>query len=853
MANAIKNTGHSRLKAALVLRDALAHELGFESSMQINGMMQSLGAVEQNRGAAMALAEGAYLDALKAHSNLAGSDKNILELCDGMVREACIKGGFQPRYPQYLALLFFAYWLSCQQQDSASLLARLNSYLQVNPPKLETVTPFTEADLQFTAFWMATAAGKTHVLHAVLAMLTDKKLGWQRWDRILLITPNESLSLQHANKLKALKHWDVFAYPQDGDAQMVSNLDAESVIVIDINKLSENKKGDGVTIATSVFQDGRNLVFVDEGHKGQSSEQGLWKRLQQDLAGIGSSQLSHRGLLVEFSATFGQVAEGEHAFDRYAKSILFDYAYDRFHRDLFGKDFWHVKLDGKGDAAEQAKHLTLSAALLSYWHQLNQYRDSQVQLELKEQGMDVACPLWVLLGLSVIGGGVKSGKKNTKDEGKTIIKDTADGEQTSDVLDVLNFLTKVLNTPSFFTHYLKQIKTLKGHEADLLPAEVRHELVKADATSLCERVLKTVFGWQDGDKAVFRLLKSADGELGLGLLRGDQIYYFGVVNVGDANGLKKALQYKGLTVEDDAISPSLFAGLNEDNSGINLLIGSRRFAEGWDNYRASSLTLLRLGKGEGSLIVQMFGRVVRFAGTGGNGKRLASPSNAIKPLQTAYVFGLRSGYLETFLNGLYANGVELAEAQECPTKLNFPDRFPLLSVKASVPEKSSFTAKLSGSDWVKAVNMVRLSLAANVMTAGLRQSGVSTAKAQLGIDLTSDFKQKLALVNQASLYRELQAIKRQNAWWNFEFDHSAISGALSSNKYELFGLPDTLTISTPADIARLQRTASTIVRKLFEAAYRKQEGHFSQYQPILAQDSGIPTKYKKEKVSGEEE
>mgnify|MGYP003545080870 CR=1 FL=1 len=82
---------------------------------------------------------------------------------------------------------------------------------------------------------------------------------------------------------------------------------------------------------------------------------------------------------------------------------------------------------------------------------------------------------------------------------------------------------------------------------------------------------------------------------------------------------------------------------------INVLIGSRRFAEGWDNFRASSLTLLRLGQGEGSLIIQMFGRVVRFACVGGNGKRLEKPPAELATLQTAYVFGLKSGYLDTFL------------------------------------------------------------------------------------------------------------------------------------------------------------------------------------------------------------
>ena len=94
------------------------------------------------------------------------------------------------------------------------------------------------------------------------------------------------------------------------------------MIVLDINKLATEKKGDGITVPTSAFADGRNLVFVDEGHKGQKSEASVWKALQADLAGIDAPTAAQRGLLIEFSATFGQVAEGEHAFDRYAKACL---------------------------------------------------------------------------------------------------------------------------------------------------------------------------------------------------------------------------------------------------------------------------------------------------------------------------------------------------------------------------------------------------------------------------------------------------------------------------------------------------------------------------------------------------
>lgn len=53
----------------------------------------------------------------------------------------------------------------------------------------------------------------------------------------------------------------------DGDASAMGRLPPDAVIVLDINKLA-TEKGDGVTVPTSAFADGRNLVFVDEGHKG---------------------------------------------------------------------------------------------------------------------------------------------------------------------------------------------------------------------------------------------------------------------------------------------------------------------------------------------------------------------------------------------------------------------------------------------------------------------------------------------------------------------------------------------------------------------------------------------------------
>jgi hypothetical protein len=53
------------------------------------------------------------------------------------------------------------------------------------------------------------------------------------------------------------------------------------------------------------------------------------------------------------------------------------------------------------------------------------------------------------------------------------------------------------------------------------------------------------------------------------------------------------------------------AHLNNKDSQLHVLIGSRKFTEGWSSWRVSTMGLLNMGKGEGSQIIQLFGRGVR--------------------------------------------------------------------------------------------------------------------------------------------------------------------------------------------------------------------------------------------------
>jgi len=468
--------------------------------------------------------------------------------------------------------------------------------------------------------------------------------------------------------------------------------------------------------------------------------------------------------------------------------------------------------------------------LLSFWRQLDLYRSWKLQ-DSNNQNVAVSLPLWVLLGLSVIGGSNKSDEK-----------------QTSDVIAVLRFLKRLLDRPEELATLLQTVKDLKPSGADILPHEARMAVNRFSPGELSKRILSDIFGWQSGDNPVFRLLKSAEGEMGLGLLRGDEVHYYGVVNVGNANGLKKAMQGTRLKVEDDAFTPSLFGKLSDPVSRIHILIGSRRFAEGWDNYRASSLTLLRLGQKEGALIIQMFGRVVRFAGTNGDGKRQKSPDPGLIPLQTSYIYGLRSSYLETFLNSLYENGVPQPLGKTCKIRVHLPVKMPLHSVQTIIPEMAEFHVNLSGKGWVTQMNKVRLSLAAAVLTSAITRDGVKSEKGTMGRDITKEFKDKLDYLDEDIVYLQMVVMKQQKGWWNFSFDSAAIKTALDSNRYELWGMPSSLLIRRDSDLIRLNRTAATIVRRLFESAYRRAENQHSRYSMIDAKDSGIPKNYRKERI-----
>ena len=217
------------------------------------------------------------------------------------------------KYFQYLAVLFTEIFLDNLFNRNGEFLKELNDFVEKeNRENSKEYPKFSKNDLSKIAYWMATGSGKTLIMH--INWLQFHKYNKKSIDNILLITPNESLSKQHFDELRKS---NIPVKIFNG-----SNAQKDTIQIIEIHKLTEEKKGEGVSVEVSAFE-GNNLVFVDEGHKGFSGK--AWKSLRDKISEI--------GFTFEYSATFDEAisSKKDELMEEYSKAIIIDYSYRYFY------------------------------------------------------------------------------------------------------------------------------------------------------------------------------------------------------------------------------------------------------------------------------------------------------------------------------------------------------------------------------------------------------------------------------------------------------------------------------------------------------------------------------------------
>ena len=147
--------------------------------------------------------------------------------------------------------------------------------------------------------------------------------------------------------------------------------------------------------------------------------------------------------------------------------------------------------------------------------------------------------------------------------------------------------------------------------------------------------------------------------------------YWGIVNVGNGAKFINNLENENVikNPRDKVIVSNIekysFKNIDSQNSPINVLIGSRKFAEGWNCFRVSVIGLINLGSSKGNKIIQIFGRGVRIKGLKNNGKRTflnhnedyfklknTKEEDKLRKIETLTVFSLKKSYLETFTDAV---------------------------------------------------------------------------------------------------------------------------------------------------------------------------------------------------------
>ncbi len=352
----------------------------------------------------------------------------------------------------------------------------------------------------------------------------------------------------------------------------------------------------------------RRLILVDEAHIGLTSQQsGKFRELRNRLN-------VRNAFLFEYSATFHNIAKELE--DEYDSAIIYRYDYARFYSDGYGKDhfFKPIAEDTVVDESEEKIKDNLDECLRIMDEKLQIFNSVQKDKQY-DNDLTAHRPLMAFMGHTV---------EKPKDEGKD--------DEVSDIQKVLDYFAALSDSER------QKFRSIFG--GDIIgPLTIAR---KPDNNS------ELLLSYGEGEK-------------------------WGMINVGDATSFYNSIENNSIVTRVEEIEdPNLhFENLDNETSPINVLIGSRKFAEGWNSYRLSVIDLINLGSAKGNLIIQIFGRGVRLKGKGGDGKRqyidhkpdyrfpYQDVESNIRRLETLTVYSLKQSYLKRFLDEVHAGGVSL--------------------------------------------------------------------------------------------------------------------------------------------------------------------------------------------------
>lgn len=725
------------------------------------------------------------------------------------------------KYYQWLTLIFVEIYLDRYYRNAEQLQADLNSFVNrfnQHWSNFANVPPYALDDLNKVCIQNATGSGKTLVMQVnVMQFRHYAGRAGKNLPRTILITPNERLSEQHILDLRQAGYF-VTEGVKPGAQTMLNQID-----VIEITKLGD--KDGPKTIATRSLGD-ENLLLVDEGHRGLSGN----KAKEEGAFFSRRAALCAKGFTFEYSATFEQAVSGTSHEDDYAKTILFDYSYRWFYEDGFGKDYQILNLPR---SHEKTEHTYLLACLLKYYQQLRIYEERKEHYT----AFNLEKPMWVFVGSTV------SKAKGTGDE-KAV---------AADVAKIVQFLANFLSQPDESARLMEAIVLGNGEQTGLIDDQSNDIFAGAfnylaqsvngqPFAEMYRDILSRVFHNAAGGLLSLSRVKGDAGEVVLKVGTADEP--FGLINVGDAKGLcdhiqeVAAQQDTRLTLDESDFTEAMFSTIKDSASPVNVLIGSKRFVEGWDCWRVSTMGLMHVGKSEGTQIIQLFGRGVRLKGWEWSLKRSGHTFAPHRPqwieeLETLNVFGVEADFMEKFRDFLKDEGLPGNERKvkiTIPLNVTYDFGKKLKVIRPKMREDGTREYDFKRDARVPTLGELPNYLTTNPIVSdwypriqSVLSRGATNAVAKNRAWLTAEHR---AFLDFDELYFEVEAFKRDKSWYNLNASPAGIQELLASTTWYDLRLPETH--EKPADfngIRLLQEVAKELVKRYCDHLYnyRKRE------------------------------
>jgi len=455
--------------------------------------------------------------------------------------------------------------------------------------------------LNRASFWMATGSGKSIVmikLIEILYQLSNKN--YIDKNDILILAPTDKILKQVKEHIEEFNRYSNFTLELNSlkDYEKIKNeknlFTTDSINIfyyrsdlID-NESNVSKKSDGKRLDyVNYLNGGKWYIILDEAHKGKD-ELSAKKNYYNEMA--------ENGFIFNFSATF---------VDNIDKiSTVYNFNLAKFNEAGYGKNIKIVDEEFKGFNKSKNKEELES--------------DDKKDIILK------SCILFT------------AGKKRYKllksiDENlyhnplMITVANTVNIKNADLKLYFLSLLEIAKKEPTNFDKLKSDLSNkLSNNKKYIFGDEtISEDFINSIDSVDYKDILEFVFN-SNSSGAIECKRTSLKDELLFKIKTSSKSEYFAMLKISDVKSWSNGILY-GYDMSEDISDKSYFDTINEKDSTVNILMGSKIFSEGWDSNRPNIINFLNIGSANAKkYVMQTIGRGVRVEPMPNSRKRVAN-------------------------------------------------------------------------------------------------------------------------------------------------------------------------------------------------------------------------------------